>query len=399
MPEIVWDVVKTILSVVAGVLICRGLYIIVKKKDISYTSFILAIVFFGISQIPLGGNKNPSNSSSASLSSFLSNSTSSTSVVVTNTSTSVAEDSDNGIRNLVIGTWRGTYTAGQGITGADLIITDYDGEKITALFYFYPVSENPDVPVGCYHMEGTISSDLHIVLNGTEWIQQPNDYDFLNIDGTIDQNSSTLISSQWSLSVAKISDSTDTSESQKRIQSSTSISDASSSNEDSSSQATSSSEEPYFFSKIFETHDPDDAATQVSLYNWDSTNDKDIRGNFHVGETGYKLSASNLFNAFGGGLENDITSKIHFVRNEAVPGRNLTLSVMAADESAGSPASATITVFVDGQQQGEPSAPITGETVDATTISIDATNCEDEIIIQTDFIAWGNGLTLGYFLS
>ena len=92
------------------------------------------------------------------------------------------------------GTWNGSYTANQGDTSLSLKIDSckYDG-TVTATFNFGPLSSNPDVPNGSYKMEGTIDFENNkIVLNGTEWIDQPDGYVFIDIDGTLDRDKMTI---------------------------------------------------------------------------------------------------------------------------------------------------------------------------------------------------------------
>lgn len=158
-------------------------------------------------------------------------------------------------------------------------------------------------------------------------------------------------------------------------------------------------DEPDFFSNAFENHTPDDAATQVSFGHWDPATDTDIRGEAHPDELGLKLSVSNLFQVFGSNLSTEIVSDIHLTRNSARAGQELLLMVAVSSESSGSPSNAVITVLVDGEEQGKPTKPISGSTTSPTEITIDATNCQDEVVIHTVIQAAGSGLVLGYFLS
>ncbi|HEY8526642.1 MAG TPA: hypothetical protein VIL48_16860 [Acidimicrobiales bacterium] len=73
------------------------------------------------------------------------------------------------------GTWRGQYGCTQGLTGLTLTIEPGEGNSVSAIFEFYAVEENPDVPSGSYRMEGTYDEG-RLYLDGVEWIERPPNY-------------------------------------------------------------------------------------------------------------------------------------------------------------------------------------------------------------------------------
>jgi hypothetical protein len=83
------------------------------------------------------------------------------------------------------GRWQGTYYCAQGLTGVTLTIRG-DDDNAEALFHFYPVPENPSVPVGCYIMLGhvdTASGTINLESNESHWILRPTGYVTVNFRG------------------------------------------------------------------------------------------------------------------------------------------------------------------------------------------------------------------------
>ena len=83
------------------------------------------------------------------------------------------------------GRWQGTYYCAQGLTGVTLTIRG-DDERAEALFHFYPVPENPDVPVGCYTMFGnvdTATGRINLESDESRWILRPANYVTVNFRG------------------------------------------------------------------------------------------------------------------------------------------------------------------------------------------------------------------------
>jgi hypothetical protein len=82
------------------------------------------------------------------------------------------------------GTWTGTYTCAQGLTGLQLTIKAAAGDALRATFAFSPVPSNPSVPSGSYSMTGFIDP-AGIFLDASQWIKQPPGYDMVNIVGDL----------------------------------------------------------------------------------------------------------------------------------------------------------------------------------------------------------------------
>lgn len=78
------------------------------------------------------------------------------------------------------GTWVGTYTCRQGLTGLRLDIAAAEGNSLTATFAFYAIDSNPDVPSGKFTMRGTYS-DAGIELIQETWVQQPAGYEMVDL--------------------------------------------------------------------------------------------------------------------------------------------------------------------------------------------------------------------------
>jgi hypothetical protein len=77
------------------------------------------------------------------------------------------------------GVWTGSYTCSQGLTGLRLTVTDTSG-ALSAVFDFYPVPSNPDVPAGSFTMRGSYSA-AGVVLNQNYWISEPDGYEMVNL--------------------------------------------------------------------------------------------------------------------------------------------------------------------------------------------------------------------------
>jgi hypothetical protein len=85
---------------------------------------------------------------------------------------------------VISGDWEGRYTCSQGLTGLDLKISR-KGAAPSATFNFYPLTSNPNVPVGSYTMTGTYHSAAKIVLHGHKWILHPPGFDLVGLTGKI----------------------------------------------------------------------------------------------------------------------------------------------------------------------------------------------------------------------
>ena len=88
-------------------------------------------------------------------------------------------------QNRLAGRWQGTYYCAQGLTGVTLTIRG-DDARAEALFHFYPVPENPEVPVGCYTMFGHVdgaTGTINLESDESRWILQPPTYVTVNFRG------------------------------------------------------------------------------------------------------------------------------------------------------------------------------------------------------------------------
>jgi serine/threonine-protein kinase len=79
------------------------------------------------------------------------------------------------LQDELTGTWAGTYTCSQGVTGLQLNIKAAAGGTATATFTFYALQGNSSVPAGEFTMTGTYSASS-IQLNPGHWIIQPANY-------------------------------------------------------------------------------------------------------------------------------------------------------------------------------------------------------------------------------
>lgn len=79
----------------------------------------------------------------------------------------------------LFGTYQGTYTAGQGLTGVTLILNGRAGE-----FHFYSVEENPGVPSGVFTTSNTYDiKTKSIEIKGGSWIKRPGSYVVVDLAG------------------------------------------------------------------------------------------------------------------------------------------------------------------------------------------------------------------------
>lgn len=83
---------------------------------------------------------------------------------------------------MLSGTWSGTYTCSQGVTGATLQIVASSSQNVGALLQF----SVPNSPSGAYFMRGVFNPATNgIVMNFTKWKYQPAGYAPANITGTV----------------------------------------------------------------------------------------------------------------------------------------------------------------------------------------------------------------------
>jgi hypothetical protein len=92
--------------------------------------------------------------------------------------------------DLLSGEWVGTYTCYQGLTALTLTI-EPDGEQWAGIFAFGPDKRNKSVPRGSYEL--VITQDeagIHMVPG--PWIEQPERYGAVALNGTLSDNLMTL---------------------------------------------------------------------------------------------------------------------------------------------------------------------------------------------------------------
>jgi hypothetical protein len=87
----------------------------------------------------------------------------------------------------VVGTWKGTYTCGQGLTALSLTIGEAPGGNgvLTAEFVFSPHPSNPAAESGSFSMRGSYNAGL-LELFATQWINQPAGYETVDLRATVD---------------------------------------------------------------------------------------------------------------------------------------------------------------------------------------------------------------------
>ena len=84
------------------------------------------------------------------------------------------------------GTWRGAYQCAQGNTALALTIEPRKGGALGALFHFEAAADNPDVPTGCFEMEGRFDPATgQVELSPLRWLLRPKDYVMVGLVGRL----------------------------------------------------------------------------------------------------------------------------------------------------------------------------------------------------------------------
>jgi hypothetical protein len=78
--------------------------------------------------------------------------------------------------NGLVGVWEGEYTCAQGLTGLKLTVEAPSGNSLPAVFDFYPLPSNPNVPKGSFSMAGSLTANGQLVFKQQKWINQPPGY-------------------------------------------------------------------------------------------------------------------------------------------------------------------------------------------------------------------------------
>jgi hypothetical protein len=84
----------------------------------------------------------------------------------------------------VTGAWIGDYRCPQGKTGLRLTVEQHSTGVVSGTFEFFPVPENPSVPMGSFAMMGSIEN-RRLTLAGGSWIQRPPGYETVGLSGEI----------------------------------------------------------------------------------------------------------------------------------------------------------------------------------------------------------------------
>lgn len=84
------------------------------------------------------------------------------------------------------GTWHGAYVCAQGNTALALTIARRKDGGLSALFHFEAAPDNPDVPTGCFEMEGRHdAADGRLDLRPRRWLRRPADYVMVGLEGRL----------------------------------------------------------------------------------------------------------------------------------------------------------------------------------------------------------------------
>jgi len=86
--------------------------------------------------------------------------------------------------SVAAGTWVGSYTCAQGLTGLRLVIQAAADDNLIATFNFYAVPNNPSVPSGSFTMTGFVDPS-GVFLNQGHWISQPSGWNMVNLAGSL----------------------------------------------------------------------------------------------------------------------------------------------------------------------------------------------------------------------
>jgi hypothetical protein len=84
------------------------------------------------------------------------------------------------------GTWRGDYVCAQGNTALALSLEQRKDGTIAALFHFEAAPDNPEVPTGCFAMEGRLDPTTgDLALAPRRWLLRPGGYVMVGLVGRV----------------------------------------------------------------------------------------------------------------------------------------------------------------------------------------------------------------------
>jgi tetratricopeptide (TPR) repeat protein len=86
--------------------------------------------------------------------------------------------------SIIAASWQGSYVCGQGVTGLNIIVTGASDYTITAIFDFYPLPGNANVPSGSFTMTGKYSA-TGVFLTPVQWLVQPRGYGMVGLSGQL----------------------------------------------------------------------------------------------------------------------------------------------------------------------------------------------------------------------
>ncbi|MFB6372907.1 MAG: hypothetical protein ABEN55_07280 [Bradymonadaceae bacterium] len=88
--------------------------------------------------------------------------------------------------------WKGKYTCTQGVTGITLTV-EGSSDNLAAIYKFYSVPENPDVPTGKYRVVGEMDCNRHFEFRPDEWIDRPGPrWEMVGLEGTFNPDRDTI---------------------------------------------------------------------------------------------------------------------------------------------------------------------------------------------------------------
>jgi hypothetical protein len=106
------------------------------------------------------------------------------------------------------GTWEGTYSCAQGLTGVHLAVRSSSGDGLLATFSFYAVPSNPSVPSGSFALTGFIDP-AGVFLHQDHWIVQPPGWEMVDVATSLPQDGDSTLNGSVvgcsALSLKKIS--------------------------------------------------------------------------------------------------------------------------------------------------------------------------------------------------
>jgi hypothetical protein len=84
------------------------------------------------------------------------------------------------------GTWRGGYVCAQGPTALALSLEPRKDGTVAALFHFEAAPDNPEVPTGCFEMQGRINPATgELALAPQRWLLRPGGYVMVGLVGQV----------------------------------------------------------------------------------------------------------------------------------------------------------------------------------------------------------------------